>query len=368
MQEHFLGQLLLTGVPKPELDAETAARIRRIQPGGFILFGRNIASPDQVRKLIDDLRDLCAIEPFITIDQEGGRVSRLRLIGQEPPNAESLRKRDDLGLIRKHGELTGRLLRLFGFNLDLCPVLDVSCDGDLNNSLFGRCYGETPREVIDKAGCFNRALRKKGILSCGKHFPGYSAARVDPHHALPVIGKSRAEMDAHDLAPYRALLPELDSVMVAHAHYPCLDPDRERWPASLSDRVIQGLLRDQFGFEGLVMTDDLDMGAVLNEVTFEDTIRHAILAGNDVAMICHRLELVEEARTHLGKLPHPALDDALRRVEATKKKLVKPTRWSLEEFESINREIWELRVAVLGEENAKILSVEDGARSPVELY
>lgn len=368
MQEQFLGQLLLTGVPGPELDVETAARFRRIQPGGFILFGRNIRDAEQLRKLIEDLRDLCAIEPFITIDQEGGRVSRLRLIGEEPPNAEALRRKGDAGLIRLHGDLTGRLLRLFGFNLDLCPVLDVSCDGDLHNSLFGRCYGETPREVIDNAGCFNRALRKRGILTCGKHFPGYSAARVDPHHALSVIGKSREEMEAHDLAPYRALLPELDSIMVAHAHYPCLDPERERWPASLSERVIQKLLRDQWGFEGLVMTDDLDMGAVLHEVSFEDTIRYAIQAGNDVAMICHRLELVEEARAHLAKLPHPVLDDALRRIEATKKKLTKPTRWSLDEFDKINREIWDLRVAVLGEEKAKIRSVEDGARSPVELY
>lgn len=368
MQEHFLGQLLLTGIPGPELDAETAGRIRRIQPGGFILFGRNIRTAEQVRKLIDDLRDLCAIEPFITIDQEGGRVSRLRLIGEEPPNAEALRRHGDLAAIRKHGELTGRLLRLFGFNLDLCPVLDVSCDGDLHNSLFGRCYGETPREVVDKAGSFNRALRKKGILSCGKHFPGYSAAKVDPHHALSVIGKSRAELEAHDLVPYRALMAELDSIMVAHAHYPALDPDRERWPASLSESVIQKLLRDQFGFEGLVMTDDLDMGAVLNEVTFEDTIRYAILAGNDVAMICHRLELVEEAKGHLGKLPHPVLDDALRRIETTKKRLAKPAKWSLDEFHEINREIWDLRVTVLGEEKAKIRSVEDGARSPVELY
>lgn len=368
MQEQFLGQLLLTGVPGPELDAETAARFRRIQPGGFILFGRNIQSPDQTRKLIDDLRDLSAIEPLITIDQEGGRVSRLRLIGEEPPNAEALRRHGDPAMIRKHGELTGRLLRLFGFNLDLCPVLDISCDGDLHNSLFGRCYGETPREVIRNAGSFNRALRKQGILSCGKHFPGYSAAKVDPHHALPVIDKTREEMEAHDLMPYRALLADLDSIMVAHAHYPCLEPDRERWPASLSERIIQRFLRDQLGFEGLVMTDDLDMGAVLNEVSFGDTIRHAILAGNDVAMICHRVELVEEARGHLETLPHPVLDDALRRIEAAKKKLEKPRKWSLDAFHEINREIWDLRVAVLGEEKAKILSVEDGARSPVELY
>src|SRR6476659_2940440 len=119
MDSNSLGQLILTGVPGYELDLESAARFRRVQPGGFILFGRNIQSATQLRKLIDDLRDLSEIEPIITIDQEGGRVSRLRLIGNEPPNAQQLRDKDDLVLVRRHGETTGQLLRLFGFNLDL---------------------------------------------------------------------------------------------------------------------------------------------------------------------------------------------------------------------------------------------------------
>ncbi len=366
MEGDRLGQLLMTGIPGPELDAETSARFRRLQPGAFILFGRNIKSAEQLRKLIDDLRDLSRIEPIITIDQEGGRVSRLRLIGEEPPNAGQFREKGELECIRRHGQLTGRLLRLFGFNLDLCPVLDISCDGDRDNSLRGRTWGTTPDEVIGNATVFNTALRREGILSCGKHFPGYASARVDPHHALPEIGNSLAEMESHDLLPYRALLPDLDSVMAGHAYYPCWDA--KRWPGSLSPNVIRRLLRDQLGYEGLVMTDDLDMGAILHEVTFADTIRHAITAGNDIAMICHRLEMVEEAREHLEALPHPVLDDALRRVETFKARMAPPARWSRTAFDQINREIWDLRVAVLGEEGAAIRSQEDGARSPVELY
>ena len=138
---HSLGQLLMTGVPGPVLDSQTAEVFRRIQPGAFILFGRNIESPAQLRKLVDDLRDLSKIEPIITIDQEGGRVSRLKLIGNEPPNANQLRDRGDLALIERHGRITGRLLRMFGFNLDLCPVLDISFDDESDNSLKGRCYG-----------------------------------------------------------------------------------------------------------------------------------------------------------------------------------------------------------------------------------
>ena len=139
MSQDSFGQLLLTGVPGPELDAATAATFRRIQPGGYILFGRNIQTPMQLRKLIDDLRELSTVEPIITIDQEGGRVSRLKLLGNEPPNANQLRDRDDLGLIHRHGAVTGRLLRIFGFNIDLFPVRDISFYYDSDNTLRGRC-------------------------------------------------------------------------------------------------------------------------------------------------------------------------------------------------------------------------------------
>src|ERR1700751_5188045 len=135
MESSSPGQLILTGVPGKELDPETGKMFRRVQPGGFILFGRNIETAPQLRKLIDDLRDLSEIEPIITIDQEGGRVSRLRLIGNEPPNAQQLRDKNDMDLIRLHGDITGRLLRVFGFNLDLCPVLAIRFNKNEANSL-----------------------------------------------------------------------------------------------------------------------------------------------------------------------------------------------------------------------------------------
>src|ERR1700759_5318730 len=195
MEHSSPGQLILTGVPGKELDLETAAMFRRVQPGGFILFGRNIETAQQLRKLTDDLRDLSEIEPIITIDQEGGRVSRLKLIGNEPPNAQQLRKKADPALIREHGRLTGELLRLFGFNLDLCPVLDISFDDEADNSLRGRCYGTSVDEVVAFAGAFNDSMLEAGILTCGKHFPGYAAAALDPHHELPRIDRSRDDLN-----------------------------------------------------------------------------------------------------------------------------------------------------------------------------
>ena len=172
MKSDSLGQLILTGVPGPRLDPDTEKLFRRIQPGGFILFGRNIESAPQLRKLIDDLRGLSDIEPIITIDQEGGRVSRLRLIGNEPPNAQQLRDKDDVDLIRRHGDITGRLLRLFGFNLDLCPVLDISFDDDADNSLRGRCYGKTVEQVVRNAGRIQRRDEGAGDHELRQTFSG----------------------------------------------------------------------------------------------------------------------------------------------------------------------------------------------------
>jgi beta-N-acetylhexosaminidase len=366
MPQSSLGQLLLTGVPGPVLDAETAAAFRRIQPGGFILFGRNIQTPSQLRKLIDDLRELSAVEPIITIDQEGGRVSRLKLIGNEPPNANQLRDKGDVDLIRRHGAITGRLLRIFGFNLDLCPVLDISFDDEADNSLRGRCYGNDVAQVIRNAGAFNDALRAEGVLSCGKHFPGYSRAPLDAHHELPVIPLSRADLDTHELAVFREFAKRVDSMMIGHGFYPSLESTRT--PSSLSRSVITDLLRGEHGFDGLVMTDDLDMGAILNHYGLEETIRLAITAGNDLAMICHRVNMVEEARGHLENVPRAELDRALSNVAKFKAKMVKPDAWSEAEFRRRDAEVWDLRVATLGAEAAAQRSPEDGKRSPVEVY
>ncbi len=366
MKPDQLGQLLLTGVPGPELDKESAALFRRVQPGGYILFGRNITSAAQLRKLIDDLRDLSDVEPIITIDQEGGRVSRLRLIGNEPPNAQQLREKGDVELVRRHGEITGRLLRLFGFNLDLCPVLDISFDDEADNSLRGRCYGRDVAQVVRLAGAFNEALRGEGIASCGKHFPGYSAAEVDAHHDLPKIERSREELERHELAVFRHFAPSVDSMMICHGWYPCFEP--EKLPASFSSRIIRNLLREELKFEGLIMTDDLDMGAIYNEYSLDDTIRHSLAAGNDLAMICHRVAAIGEARATLATLPSSQVEAALQSVARFKSRMSPPTPFSEAAFAGLNDEIWQLRVAVLGEAGAAERSPEDGKRSPVETY
>jgi len=366
MKADSLGQLIMTGVPGKELEPATARLFRKLQPGAFILFGRNIESALQLRKLIDDLRDLSEVEPIITIDQEGGRVSRLRLIGNEPPNAQQLRDKGDVELIQHHGDITGRLLRLFGFNLDLCPVLDISFDDDADNSLRGRCYGKSVAQVVRNAGTFNEAMRGQGIASCGKHFPGYSAATSDAHYQLPCIDRTRGQLDRYELAVFRAFVDNVDSMMICHGWYPCFEA--KKTPATLSRRIITDLLRNELGFDGLIMTDDLDMGAILTAYQLEDTIRLVIAAGNDLAMICHRVPEIENVRRILGTLSRKQIDRALKSVARFKKNLTPPDEFSEAAFRKIDSEIRDLRVAVLGEERAIMPNAEDGKHSPVERY
>ena len=382
MKADLLGQLIMTGVPGKELDGKTARLFQKVKPGAFILFGRNIESPRQLRKLIDDLRDLSETEPIITVDQEGGRVSRLRLIGSEPPNAQQLRDKNDLELIRRHGDITGRLLRLFGFNLDLCPVLDISFNDEAENSLRGRCYGKTVDQVVRNAGAFNGALKGQGITSCGKHFPGYSAAGSDAHYELPRIDRTREQLDQNELAVFRKFIgrdgelrrPDapaerpyhVDSMMICHGWYPCFES--ENTPATLSRRIVTDLLRSEFGFDGLVMTDDLDMGAILTGYRLDDTIRLSIAAGNDVAMICHRIPEIENVERVLATLPQDQIDRALENVARFKERLTPPDEFSEAAFRKIDDEIWDLRVAVLGEERARPMTSQSIQRSPVEMF
>ena len=365
MKADSLGQLIMTGVPGKELDAETARLFRRVQPGAYILFGRNLESATQLRKLIDDLRDLSDIEPIITIDQEGGRVSRLRRIGNEPPNAQQLRDKNEIDLIRRHGDITGRLLRLFGFNLDLCPVLDISFNDNAENSLYGRCYGKTVDQVVRNAGAFNEAMRGQGIASCGKHFPGYSAATSDAHYQLPRIDRSREELDQNELAVFRQFVSNVDSMMICHGWYPCLEPQAK--PATVSHRIVTELLRDEFGFSGLVTTDDLDMGAILIGYRLDETIRVTVDAGNDIVMLCHRVPEIETVHRILGTLPSNQIDRAQEYISGFKKNLSPPFKFSESAFQQINREIADLRTAVVGEEESRRI-VPERQISPVERF
>lgn len=364
MKHSKVNQTLLVGVKGTELTPETAALYRKLQPGGYVLFSRNIQRPGQVRKLVDDLRDLSVVEPILSIDQEGGRVSRLRELGNEPPSARDLRMRNDLSLSRRHGQLSAELLRIFGMNVNLAPVLDLSFSEEADNSLRGRCYGTGVDEVLAHAGAYIEGLHCGGVACCGKHFPGIASAEVDPHRDLPKIVRRRERLMMEELQVFQKLLPKLDSIMSSHAWYTAFD--REETPASLSLRVIRELLREELGYTGLVMTDDLDMGALLNLYTLEESLHRALHAGNDMLMLCHRLDQLEVAARAMAQAPTAELDRALEHVASFKMGLSAPGIYSDAAFTEIDTRIGDLRVDTLGAEKAAIRSPGDGKRSPVE--
>jgi len=360
------GQYILMGVPGVELDPKTAAIIREVQPAGFILFGRNIKAPAQLRKLVDDLRSELKQVPIVTIDQEGGRVSRLKECGSEPPSAKQLREKGDLRLIESHGALTGEILRLFGFNLNLAPVVDVSVNGDLDNSLKNRTWGLDPETATLNAGAFNRTMREQGVLSCGKHFPGYSYAAVDPHHELPVVKRSRRQLEELEWKAFLSLAPELDSMMVGHANYPALDDSG--FPSSLSRKIIHGILREQWGYRGTVISDDLDMGAIVGHYGLAESVTRAVEAGNDLVLLCHRPELIPEAAQALEAISPARATEAEKQIAHLRDKLDPPLPFSIGAHAAIDQKIYQLRVDTLGAEAAALRSVDDGKRSPVETF
>lgn len=353
------GNLLILGLSGPELTPAEAALFQKLQPAGYILFTRNIASAEQTRKLTDDLRALHPDhDPIIAIDQEGGRVTRTKEIAPALPSAAAMAAHGDLTAIAQAGAFTADLLRLLGINFNFAPDLDLDFHPDKQNALQGRCWGRNPQDVIDRAGTWNRWLRKRGIHSCGKHFPAGGRALSDPHHDLPQSDATLTELLAEDVIPYTALMPELDAIMLAHVEFPNIDPDR---PASLSPRIIRRFLRDQLGFEKhVVLTDDLDMGAITKRYGRPDDARLAIDAGNDLALICHQLETAEAAAEAINTLPDWRLEESHKRVHRLRKKLHAPLKWSTRK--------WQETCKLLADVSASVPQQVDASNSPVADY
>lgn len=350
---------LILGVDGLQLTTEEAKRFSDLQPAGFILFSRNLQSPGQTRKLTDDLRALCREEPLIAMDQEGGRVCRTSAFAPDPPAAASLGAKGDMQIISKAAEHTANLLRLLGINFNLAPVLDLNHSPDAQNALRGRCWHRDPQRVIDFAGHWNRWLRKRGVASCAKHFPAGGRATSDPHHDLPVCHNSWDELLREDILPYTALMPELDAIMLSHVSFPAIDPSH---PASLSPEMIRRKLRDQLGFDHhLVLTDDLDMGAITRRYGRGEDARQAMLAGNDLVLICHQSGTANVAVEAMTTLPHHVLDDAARRLERFRgKSLQPPLPW--------NPSRWESEISALAALPKDDAGPQESAFSPVEAY
>jgi beta-N-acetylhexosaminidase len=286
--EHRIGQLLLIGLPGTQLDGPARELLETVQPGGVLLMGHNIESAAQVAELTHAIRAVVRVPPVIAVDQEGGRVDRLKAIYSPMPAADLLRASGDASIAARLGEITAEALRTLGFNVNFAPVLDVAVDDSVENGLKGRYLGSTPAKVVRLAGAYLEGLQRGGVLGVGKHFPGLGHSLVDSHEQLPTIERSRDQITKEDLLPYTELFSKinarLNAVIIGHGHYPAIDGP-SALPASLSRNIINGLLREELNYKGLTMTDDLEMGAITATRDIAEAAVMAIEAGNDMAMV-----------------------------------------------------------------------------------
>ncbi len=291
------GQVIVAGYPAGGpppalLDALAAERL-----GGVILFKRNLGAPIEVAAQIAEVAQATAgPAPLVAVDQEGGRVQRLRAPLLELPPMRRLGERDDVDLTRRAAREIGGQLGTLGFNVDFAPVLDV--DTNPANPVIGdRSFGADPALVARHGIAFAEGLADAGLLACGKHFPGHGDTELDSHLALPSLPHALDRLERVELVPFRAAAGKVGSVMTAHIVFSALDPER---PATLSRRVITGLLREELGYDGLIVSDDLEMRAVADHWGTGLAAVEAIRAGCDVVLICATVPLVEEARAALA--------------------------------------------------------------------
>jgi beta-N-acetylhexosaminidase len=286
---HRVGSLLIVGVEATSLTPLETAWLRALQPSGLILFRRNVESPEQIHVLFDQAASRLQQPFFRCIDLEGGTVDRLRDMVGPTPSAAEIAATNDPKIFREHGAFIGRMLHSMGFNVDLAPVLDLALPASLS-VMDTRVASANPAHVVAYAREFLAGLAQHGVLGCGKHFPGLGGGVLDSHHATPRIQRTWQQLWQQDLEPYRALAAKLPMVMVNHAAYPKIE--HPPLPASLSQFWIQDVLRGKLRYRGLVISDDMEMGGVLNHTSPEEAAIEAIAAGTDLLEICHRADRV----------------------------------------------------------------------------
>jgi len=342
------GQLLIVGFDGTEMTVRLSSLLKRLQPAGVILFARNIKNPEQTWRLLRDCQKCVSTPLFTCVDLEGGRVDRFRDVLGPAPSAAEVFATGDHNLFRKHGQLIGENCRALGFNVDFAPVLDLAFEAS-RRVMSSRSVSANPRETVAYAREFLAGLRAASALGCGKHFPGLGEGKLDSHHKLPVIQRPLKKMWMEDLLPYRMLRAQMPMVMISHAAYPAVTHDKT--PASLSKMWITDILRKRIGYRNLIVSDDLEMGAVLSSAPVGQAAVEHIRAGGDLCLICHREDYLTQA---YGKLidaterePQFAkrVADSVRRVLAFKKKSMKILRGtktpSGAAVEKLSRKLWE---------------------------
>ena len=333
--EQKVSQLLVAGIEGTQLGQDAVQAVQDYQVGGVILFGRNVESAWQLAELTNGLKDLNGgyTPLFLCVDQEGGRVDRMPPEVERTPSAWSVGQTlDTEGVGAAYGALLAEECAAFGFNMDFAPSLDIWSNPDntvIGDRAFGNdwewtaFFGMSAVESMEEQG---------GVIPVVKHFPGHGDTSVDSHVALPVVDKSLEELWQSELVPFNMTLnqedyfgaqsgPSAPAVMVAHILLSRVDPD---YPASLSHRVVTSLLREEMGFDGVVCTDDLTMGAVSNTYGMGEAAVLAVEAGCDLLLVCHGADNLTAARDALleavdsGRISPERLDESVKRILSLK--------------------------------------------------
>jgi len=327
-----VGDLFMVGLPELKVDDSTLALIKEQRIRHFILFKRNVADPAQLRELCGALRNACRAQglpaPLIAIDQEGGSVTRLGPPFTQFPDARLLADGESAETaLRDYATTCGRELRAVGINMNLAPVLDV-CPAGAGRFMEHRSLGGDPARVAALGRLVVETLQAQGVAACGKHFPGLGAAVLDPHLQLPTVERSRQELDVVDLVPFRAAIAAgVAAVMTSHTIYTGLDATT---PATLCAEILGGLLRRTLGYDGLVITDDLEMGAIENDATVAGAALQSFMAGADLLLICHDHDKIRRAHNRLregltmGLFDPARLSASCRRIEAVRRRFADP--------------------------------------------
>jgi beta-N-acetylhexosaminidase len=319
--------VVCSGFDGTEAPENLKAFLRETPLGGLILFGRNVESVAQVRALTDSLREMLP-SPILAIDQEGGRVARIRDGVEEIPSALAIGAcgEDAEGLAESAGAQVAFDLRRAGFNVDFAPVLDLALTR-MNTVIGTRSFGDDPAKVARLAGAFARGLQGWGVVATFKHFPGHGSTEVDSHLDLPVIDASEAALRVRDLAPFAELLPGARAVMTAHIVARAFDGEN---PATLSPRILTELLRKELHFGGVCFTDCLQMDAIAKRTGSEKAGAAAIAAGADCVLLSHDLDLAKRTADAIAKavetgtLPLARLEEAHARVRSLRAELQAP--------------------------------------------
>lgn len=311
----MVGQRIAVGFPGTEIDEELKELISKYKIGNIILFRHNITSLPQVKKLCEDLQILIkeqtGYNAFITIDQEGGMVTRLGQDGVNMPGAMAISATGDTSNAYQAGFLTGGQLRAIGVNFNLAPTVDIN--SNMGNPVIGvRSFGDRAEQVAEYAVSMTKGLLEGGVLACAKHFPGHGDTNVDSHLGLPSVDKSLEELEQCELYPFlRVIEAGIPAVMTTHILFPKLE--EEKLPATMSRKIITGILRERLGFGGLIVSDCMEMSAIKQYYGTVEGVLHAVKAGVDFVFISHTASVAREVAE--------ALTEALEQQEISREEM-----------------------------------------------